>query len=114
MKKVALLLVFALLLTIPATANSSRMITAIPSLSFTGTTANCSCYVSEDSNHDYVVVTMKLQLGNTVIRQWSRAGAGSVSMSETVTVTKGQTYTLALDIMVNGTSRPQYSVTKTC
>ena len=114
MKKAALLIAFLFLISVPASASSPRMITANPVLSFSETTANCSCYVSEGTNHDYVVVTMKLQCGNTVIKQWTQSGAGSVYMSKNVTVTKGETYTLTLDVMVNGTSRSQYSIARTC
>ena len=114
MKKPALLVALVLLLSVPATANSSRISSVMPSLSFSGTTANCECWIIEDSQYSYIVVTMKLMSGNTCLKTWSKAGAGSVTMSETTTVTKGQTYTLTVDVMVNGTSRPQYSVTKTC
>lgn len=113
MKKIALLLVLVMVLSVPVTASTPRITSVIPSLTFSGNTANCKCTVLEDSQYAYIVVTMRLKSGNTILKEWSAAGNECVSISKTATVTKGQTYTLTIDVMVNGTSRPQRSVTKT-
>ena len=122
MRKLALFLALVLLMMVPVSAEPApasedpapRAVTIDASLTFSGTTAYCSCDVAEDSPSAYIVVTMKLRKGNTVLKEWSKAGTGSVSMDKTATVTKGQTYILTVDVMVNGTSKPQQSVTKTC
>lgn len=116
MKKRVVVLMLVLLFTTQTfvTAVMPRAGEVIPILTFSGTTATCQAMVAEDSQYSYVVVTMKLWSGNQCLQTWSKAAAEKVWLKETATVTKGQTYTLTVDVMVNGTSRPQYSVTKTC
>ena len=116
MKKRVIVLIFVLLFTIPSIAFAATPKTGsvIPKLSFSGTTATCQATVLEDSPYSYIVVTMKLWSGNQCLHTWTKADTETVMLKETATVTKGQTYRLTVDIMVNGTSRPQYSITRTC
>lgn len=115
MRKIAFFLAIALLVSIPLSVHAAESRTVfIPRLSFSGTTANCSVDVDGDTIYDYIVVTMKLFQGNNLLKQWSASGSRSVSMSESYKVTKGVSYTLTIEVMINGTSRPSSSVTKTC
>lgn len=116
MKKRVVVLILVLLFTTQtfAAAVMPRAGEITPMLTFSGTTATCQAMVVEDSQYSYVVVTMKLWTGNQCLQTWTKAAAEKVWLKETATVTKGKTYTLTVDVMVNGTSRPQYSITKRC
>lgn len=117
MKKIALLLALALVMSMPLSA-----LAATPrsdeeygvTLTFSGTTANCKGEVVTSYPNDYVVMTLKLFHGNQLLNQWSQSQGGSFEMVRTHTVTRGQTYTLTMELMVNGTSRRSTSTTKTC
>ena len=117
MKKIALLLAMVLVvsmplsaLAVPSRANEEYMVT----LTFIGTTAKCEGEVFTQYPNDYVVMTLKLFHGNQLLNQWSQSRGGSFEMVRTHTVTKGQTYTLTMELMINGTSRRSTSTTKTC
>lgn len=115
MRKIALLTALIVLMTTPIAANPTPRLLGIEyQLTFSGTTANCECWVRDDSPSAYLVVTMKLWSGNTVLKEWSQAGTQSVSLNQTATVTKGKDYTLTIDVMVNGILKPRQSITRTC
>lgn len=116
MKKISLLLALILVISIPlqAYAVESRDVWNGPNLSFSGTTAECSLKIYGDYSSDYIVVTLKLFQGNNLVKQWSKGGSGVVSISETWPVTKGLTYTLTGEVMINGTYVPTHSDTGTC
>lgn len=115
MRKIALLLVIVLVMSIPLSVQATTVRTEIvPNLSFTGTTAKCTVYAAANSTSDYVVVQLKLFQGNRLIKQWAKSSNRSVEISETYTVTKGLTYTLTAEVMINGSSYPTRSVSKTC
>ena len=117
MKKIALLLVLILVVSAPLSALAvGRMGNEIygVNLTFNGTTATCKAEVCPDYENDYSVITMKLYSGNQLLHQWSKSSNGSFELVRTCTVTKGKTYTLTMELMVNGTSRSSRSVTKTC
>lgn len=116
MRKLSFILVLILVMSIPlqAYAVESRYMWVGPKLTFSGTTANCEVEFVGNNVSDYIVVTLKLFNGNNLVKQWSRAGSATVSLSSSCTVTKGVTYTLTCEVMVNGTSLRTYSTTKTC
>lgn len=117
MKKIALLLVLVLMVSMPLSvlAETSRANELYGvTLTFSGTTANCRATVEIDEPSYYIVVTMKLYHGNQLLKQWSQSRNGSIDLQGTHTVTKGQTYTLTMELMINGTSRRSTSTTKTC
>lgn len=107
------ILVIALLLSISAQAATQRAITLYPSLSFSGTTANCSISILGATN-DTFYVTLKLWRGSTCLATWHDSGSGYVTMSETETVEPGYTYDLTADVVINGTLQPRVSVQATC
>ena len=117
MKKVAFLLALILVVSMPLStlaATPRQDANYAVSLTFSGTTANCKAEVVTANESYYCVITMKLFCGNQLVKQWSQSQNGSFEMQRTCTVTKGQTYKLTMELMVNGTSRPSRSVTKTC
>lgn len=102
MKKrvIILILAAALLLAIPTQA-VSRATTCRPSLTFEGMTAKCGIVVL-GGTYDEIEVTLSLWHGNQMIGVWIEETTGYLSMSETVTVTRGNTYTLEVDLTING------------
>lgn len=116
MKKrvLALTLIVVMLLTMTAQAVSPRAVTNKPSLTFSGTTANCSVVVRADSTSDEISVTMKLWIGSRCIAIWSDSGNGYVYISKTADAASGVTYTLTADVTINGVARPQVSVSERC
>lgn len=95
-------------------AAETRAYRNFPSLSFSGTTANCSATVYGNDNSDTITVTMKLWDSGTCLKTWRDTGEGSVKLSETYGVSKGKTYKLTVDATINGLVQPTASVTKTC
>lgn len=115
MKKRAVLLLLVLVLTmqICAVAVEPRSVAITPTLTFSGSTATCQATVYETTANSYLVVTMKLWADNQCLKTWTKTGVDRVLITETAPATKGETYTLTVDVMVNGITKPRYSITKT-
>ena len=115
MKKLAFLLVFVLLASIPINAMATaRVVRAYPDLSFIGVTATCKATVYADRASDHIEVNMKLMWGDTCVASWTAHGDGFVTITKTVPVTYGRTYTLVVNTWINGMQQATQSVTKTC
>ena len=84
-------LVLCMLVSIPAFAAQKASMVE-PSLSFTGTTANCS--VSITALGKTISATMELWHGSTRLASWSDNGTSLLSLSETYPVVSGLSYTL--------------------
>ena len=114
MKKriIPLVLLLAMLLSLPAYAASPRVMTILPAISFDGTTANCRVSVSADRSTDQISAVIQLWNGSTRIARWSDSGTGYLLNS--ATVSKGKTYELTVDVKINGVSKPQVSIEGTC
>lgn len=101
MKKViSLVLVILMLsaLSITAFAAEPRVAGANPSLTFTGTTANCKVTIIEANKK--ITATMSLWQGDTFVDSWSGSGTSVVKITGSCEVEPGKTYTLK----VSGTS----------
>lgn len=116
MRKAALLLVFILVMAIPVTANAALpdennpyALHIRPSLSFDGTTANCSVTVIGENMSDSISIVMKLWQGNSCIATWSTSGKGYVQFSRSKNVTEDLQYTLTADVTINGIANPTFS-----
>ena len=110
---ISLLLILTLTVSFVVVASAAtNAVRVTPSLSFTGTTANCEATVRQSGAS--ISATMELKHGSTVIATWTASGTAKVTMSETATVTSGQTYTLTVSGTVNGNAFTPVSVTKTC
>lgn len=115
MKKIAVILavVFAMCITTTAFASEpERILTNKVTFTIEGTTARCYVLVVSDSPDTKVDV--KLWDGKTCLRTWSERKKGSITINENVSVKKGKTYTMTVDITVNGVAKPQIVRTKTC
>lgn len=117
-KKVCILLAFLLLLgsvmPISAKAATSRAMSIAPGLSFSGTTAYCEVTVCTDYVTSEIDATMKLWNGSTCIATWTASDTGILGMNKTKTVTKGVTYTLTVDVTINGVAEDRVSISRTC
>ena len=115
MKRLAFILAVTLIVSIPISALAApRAMVTNPELTITGTTATCKTTVVGDRTSDFIQVTMKLMYGSSCVASWNGSGNGYVYMSKTATVTAGRTYTLVVEVTVNGVAKDPVSVTKTC
>lgn len=115
-KPICLVLVAIFLVSVPvsAYAATSRDIIARPNLSFDGTTAKCVATVIGDTTSEVISVTVKLWYGSTCLQTWTATGNGYVALSKTATVTAGRTYTMTVDVTINGVAKDRISKTGTC
>ena len=96
------ILLLTLLFTVAAQAISPRADTMAPSLSFKGNLATCVVEViASNSSSDIYVEAELLQDGDSY-RNWTGSGTGSLHFSRVATVTKGHTYTLEVDVTIDG------------
>ena len=105
MRKVALLLVMVLLvsvLAVPTMAAEPRIVTIAPSLSFDGTTARCGVSMVGNMATDELEATIRLYRGSTLIATWYAEGNGYIFFSKEKVVTKGYNYKLTVDLTING------------
>jgi len=114
MKKrgIALFLALLLVFSISANAAQTRDQRASLSLSFSGTTANCSVYVVEPGVN--ITAVLSLWNGSTLVDSWSGSGATALVVSGSCPVVKGQTYTLKVTGTINGVLFVGTPVTATC
>lgn len=110
----ATLLLCILTFSLVATANAAetRVAIAPPTLSFTGTTANCKLSVTKFGSN--INATLELWKGNTRVASWSGTATSSLIISKTKSVISGQTYTLKAHGTIDGVSFTAPSITKTC
>lgn len=115
-KAIPLLLFLVLLFAQPvyAEAASSRTATIWPSMTFNGTTAQCSVSVTADHFTDDIEIVVKLWRNGQWIKTWEDSGTGYLIFDRTTTVTKGYTYTMTVDATLDGVVQPTVSVTGTC
>lgn len=91
MKKRSLTLAVLLLLVLSVHVHGIYYtVRAMPSLSFSGTTASCAGRVSADNDSDTIKATLTLWDGSKVVDSWSSSGTGSLSLSGSCTVSKGK------------------------
>ncbi len=106
-------IVLCIVLALSCAAFAAEMVTrAKVTLSFSGTTANCSGSVTDAGK--YIDATLELLQGSTSIDSWSMSGTSAVSVSDTATVSHGVTYTLRISGTSGGVSFTPVEVTKTC
>lgn len=115
MRKGAVLLVLAILISLPfsAQAATTRATTARPVLTFSGSRANCSAYIFGNSSSDYIEATIKLWHETTCVKTWKVTGQHYISFSETANATQGNTYVLIVHWSLNGVRQTSESVIKT-
>lgn len=107
-----LALVFASAIPLSAQAVTPRAPAIQPGLSFNGTTATCSLFVSANSN-DNITAVVKLWHGSRTLTTWNIRGQESINFIDTYSVSRNTTYKLTADVTINGTTYPQVSVSRT-
>jgi len=115
MKKRIVLLVLALsiILAIPAYAAATRNAINIPGLSFTGSTAVCTSMIIGPINAD-IEAEISLWDGNKCIESWSEDAVYRLNFRDTVSVTRGRTYTLKVDATIDGVKQDTVSTSAKC
>lgn len=116
MKKVALLLALVLVLMPPVSvqAVTPRSINTVPTITYSGTQANCVVQIIDSNPSSDIEATIKLWRRNTCLEKWEVSGSGIIIFSDTVTVEKGNTYRLSVDVTVNGVTNPTVTYSKKC
>ena len=115
MRKTALLLALVLVLCTPVTAYAATRVSSIkPSLGFSGTAAICQVTVMGDNASQHIQVTMKLMYGTIQVASWSGSGYGYVYLDKSATVFSGRTYTLVVEVTMDGVVKDPVYITKTC
>lgn len=94
-----------------ASAVKSRMISGNPTLRISGDTAYCEAIFRSGNRDNDISITLTLKFGTEVIDSWSASGKGSVTISESKTVSAKGNYTLILKATVSGIDQPEVVVT---
>lgn len=116
MKKrmIGLTLVVVMLLSITAQA-ATQALTVTPVLLFDGRTATCAVEVSADKATDKIEVTAALWRGSTCLETWTQTAYEYLYLEETKDVSiRGVTYTLKVDVTLNGVAKPQIEISEKC
>jgi hypothetical protein len=99
MRTIALVLVVILALSLSVSAAMTAP-SITKSLTFNGTTANCSVSVRDSGKT--INVTMELLRGDVSLGIWSDSGTSLVTLDESLTVATGMIYTLKVYGTING------------
>lgn len=89
-------------------------IVAACSLTFSGTTANCSGSVTEPGKYIVATMTLTHTSTGTVVGSWSGRGTTNVVLNGSCTVVKGQQYSLVISGTAGGVSFSTTPYTSTC
>ena len=102
MRKIALLLALVMLVSMPLSAQAvtPRTLSIHPGITYNGNVATCTARIVGNSTSEHLEATIKLWRGNSCIKTWEASGNGYIFFSETANATKGQTYTLSVDLSV--------------
>lgn len=114
-KKLALIMILIMILdsSLSTYAASTRANQISPTLTFSGTTANCDVVVYCNTN-DTISIIVKLWRGATCEYTWTDSGTGYIFFNETYSVTSGKTYRLTVDATINGVHQPRVAVVAEC
>ena len=104
--------VFADEVTTPADDPVVSELSAHGSLSFSGTTANCTGTISDPGK--YIVATMTLTHNGSTVGSWSKSGTSVVVITGSCTVVSGQSYTLVISGTSDGVPFSTTPFTRTC
>ena len=110
---IPLALLIIAMLVVPAYA-ALHTLAIHPSISFDGTTAECSVSIAADKPTDSIKATLTLWDGSKRVDSWIASGTGYLLFSDSTQVKKGKDYTLTVDVTIAGTSKPRASITGTC
>lgn len=105
--------ILALLLVSPVCAAEKSASNIYKSLTFSGTTANCSVTVIAGSE-EAIAITVKLWNGSTCIKTWNDTGTGTLVFKGTATVEKGKTYDMTVDVTIDEEEYATQTVSGVC
>lgn len=108
----ALVCVLMFVLSMTANAAEPRAKQVVPTLTFSGTTANCSVTIMELGKD--INATMSLWCGNTLVDYWSGNAANMLTLGGSCPVVKGQTYTLKVSGTIGGVLFNGVPIIATC
>ena len=83
-----------------ASAAEVRTSQIVPTLSFSGTTANCKVSITQAGKK--LEATLELWNGSTLVDSWTASASTRLVINETCTVVRGQTYTLKVSGTIGG------------
>ena len=110
----AILLILALIVSLALPVGAAILEARItPTLSFSGSTANCRVAVHGDPG-DEIDVTVKLYYNNVVVGTWSDSGEQSLTVSGSCRANSGLTYTMKSTVYINGVRQSVSDITRTC
>lgn len=110
---IAIVLILALALSMTAYAAEPRAGTNVrPTLSFSGTTANCNARIIDAGSE--INATLTLYRGWSIIASWSGSGTSVVNISGTAGVKDGLEYRLVVSGTVDGVPFTSVEVVGTC
>ena len=100
-KIISMFIVIALLFSLCATSFAAENAdTVIPSIYFSGTTANCEVTISALGK--YIDADLELWQGNTKVASWPGSGSNYVIISGTYGALHGREYTLKVTGTIGG------------
>lgn len=109
---IILVVIMAVSLCAPAFA-TTKAARATPSLSFSGTTANCSVTITDAGKQ--ISATLQLWYNDMLVNAWSGSGTSYVAITGTHTsCVSGGVYTLKLVGTIGGVSITSNPIVKTC
>lgn len=109
-----ILFMFLMVFSSTAHAASTRAASVVPRISFDGTTVSCTVFIAADRPTDDIDAVIKLWQGSRCIETWEESSVGDLAFSGKVTVSKGKTYQLTVDVTLEGKVQPRFSVEGTC
>lgn len=106
MKKISFFLAIVMILCIPVTAfadDDDRILTDRVTFTISNGTANCYVNILSDSRN--TSVSVRLLDGSRCINSWSESNKDTFIINKSVPVRKGRTYTLIVDVTVDGVAK---------
>lgn len=115
MKKRVLVLtvLLAFVFGLPAFAADSRMAFVKPALTFAETTAECKVAIYGNSNSDDITAVIKFWENGRCLETWNEEATGFLNFKTTVEVSKGNTYKLTVDAVIDGEEQPTAYIEET-
>lgn len=115
MNKRALILtvLLAFVFGLPAFAVETRTVDIRPSLTFAETTAECKVVIMGNSSSDDITAVIKFWENGRCLETWNEDATGILNFRTTVEVSKGNTYKLTVDAVIDGEEQPTAYIEKT-
>ena len=115
MKKRVLILtvLLAFVFGLPVLAGETRAVAIRPALTFAETTVECKVAIYGNSNSDDITAVIKFWENGRCLETWNEDATGFLNFKTTVEVSKGNTYKLTVDALIDGEEQPTAYIEKT-